>query len=259
MNDLQKTQLEMLRQLDAVCRKLKIPYFLVCGSALGAVKYGGFIPWDDDLDVALYRDDYQKLLEAAPELLPEGLFLQNFRTDPQFPQIYSKLRRNGTTFEEPAVRHLAMHQGVFLDIFPLDGYPEGRLAQRKLEFTKRLLSSMLLSACDVPRSPRSALLCRLWRILGIHRRTASVAARLDKSLRKYPVKDSTETGRENWIMPPGTGSEPVHRDILRVCWCCCLKIILPIWNKNTAISTKRRSSRNKRAIGPAGWICTGGR
>lgn len=190
MNDLQKTQLEMLRQLDAVCRKLKISYFLVCGSALGAVKYGGFIPWDDDLDVALYRDDYQKLLEAAPELLPEGLFLQNFRTDPQFPQIYSKLRKDSTTFEEPAVRHLAMHQGVFLDIFPLDGYPEGRLAQRKLEFTKRLLGSMLLSACDVPRSPRSALLCRLWRILGIHRRTASVAARLDKSLRKYTVKDS---------------------------------------------------------------------
>ncbi len=190
MNDLQMMQLDMLRELDRICRKLEIPYFLVCGSALGTVKYGGFIPWDDDLDVALYRADYQKLLEKGPELLPEGLFLQNFRTDPQFPQIYSKLRRDNTTFVEPAVRHLAMHQGVFLDIFPLDGYPEGRLARKKLKFTKRLLESMLLSACDIPREPRSVLLCKFWRFLGIHRHTAYVAGLLDGVLRRYPVENA---------------------------------------------------------------------
>ena len=191
MNDLQKTQLEMLRELDKVCRKLNISYFLVCGSALGAVKYGGFIPWDDDLDVAMYRDDYERFLEKGQALLPGGLFLQNFRTDPQFPQIYSKLRKDGTTFAEPAVRQLAMHQGVYLDIFPLDGCPAGRLARKKLEFSKRLLGSMLLSGCEIPRTPRSALLCRVWRLLGIHRHTARVAKRLDKVLRRYPVENST--------------------------------------------------------------------
>ena len=79
MNDLQKVEFELLKVFIETCEKLNLNYFLVCGSALGAVRHGGFIPWDDDMDVGMYREDYNKFMELAPALLPEGLFLQNYR------------------------------------------------------------------------------------------------------------------------------------------------------------------------------------
>lgn len=90
MNELQQAEFALLKAFDQVCAKLGLKYFLVCGSALGAAKYRGFIPWDDDIDVALYREDYEIFCAHAAALLPEHLFVQNDRTDPAFPAIYSK-------------------------------------------------------------------------------------------------------------------------------------------------------------------------
>ena len=98
MNALQKRELELFQAFLQVCHQLKLPYFLVCGSALGAVKYQGFIPWDDDMDIAMLRPDYEVFLAQAPALLPGHIFLQNYKTDPAFPAIYSKLRLSGTLF-----------------------------------------------------------------------------------------------------------------------------------------------------------------
>ena len=77
MTDLQKRSFELLGIFVRICEKWDIPYYLVCGSALGAVKYGGFIPWDDDIDVGLLRKDYERSLLVAPQELPEWCFLQN--------------------------------------------------------------------------------------------------------------------------------------------------------------------------------------
>lgn len=187
MTELQQTEFQILFELDKVCKKLEIPYFLVCGSALGAVKYGGFIPWDDDIDVAMYRQDYERFLQEAPARLPANLFLQNFKTDPGFPQIYSKLRNSNTTFIEKTAAKLPIHQGVFIDIFPLDGYPRKRFQQKWLEFRKHLYNSMLLSAFDLPRV---STLQRLWRMLGISTHTATVAGYYDRMIRRYEPKES---------------------------------------------------------------------
>ena len=119
MNALQKRELELFQAFLQVCRQLKLPYFLVCGSALGAVKYQGFIPWDDDMDIAMLRPDYEVFLAQAPALLPGHIFLQNYKTDPAFPAIYSKLRLSGTLFLEASARDLPIHQGIFIDLFPL--------------------------------------------------------------------------------------------------------------------------------------------
>lgn len=187
MTELQKTQLDILAAFDRVCRELELPYFLVCGSALGAVKYRGFIPWDDDVDVAMYREDYERFCREAPALLPENLFLQNYHTQPQFPQIYSKLRNSDTTFVEKTAAKLPIHQGVFIDVFPLDGYPESLREQKRLLILKRLYGSMLLSTFDLPAP---GTLHRLWRLLGIPRRSHLVAAAYEKVIRRYPVAGS---------------------------------------------------------------------
>lgn len=190
MNELQQTEFEILKHFDRICTQLELPYFLVCGSALGAVKYGGFIPWDDDIDVAMYREDYAVFLEKAPGLLPGHLFLQNYRSEPAFPQIYSKLRNSNTTYIENSAAALPINHGVFIDIFPLDGYPNSPIQQKCLEFRKRVYCSMLLSAYEIPRKGFSELLYRLFRLLQIHRHTDKIVQRFEQLISAYPVAES---------------------------------------------------------------------
>lgn len=121
MNELQKIEIGLLQQFLSVCEQLNLTYYLVCGSALGAVKYGGFIPWDDDIDVALPRKDYDVFCKEAPKMLPEWCFLQNYHSEPQFYLLGSKLRDSRTTYIEIMTEHLNINHGVFIDIFPLDG------------------------------------------------------------------------------------------------------------------------------------------
>lgn len=87
MTPIQKKVFQMLQIFTQICDRLQLKYFLVCGSALGAVKYGGFVPWDDDVDVALFRNDYERFCKEAPALLPKQFFLQNFQSDPAFPAM----------------------------------------------------------------------------------------------------------------------------------------------------------------------------
>lgn len=137
MNALQEKELELLRLFIEVCEELGLTYYLVCGSALGAVKYGGFIPWDDDVDVALPRKDYEVFLGKASEMLPEWVFLQNHRTDRFYPGLGSKLRNSNTTFIEKSAMKIPMHHGIFIDVFPLDGYPSDPEEAKALERVKR--------------------------------------------------------------------------------------------------------------------------
>lgn len=139
MNELQKVEFDLLCEAVRIFSDLKLTYYLVCGSALGAIKYGGFIPWDDDMDIALPRDDYEIFIKEAGCRLPDGLFLQNHHTEASFPQIFSKLRNSRTTYIEKSISALPINHGVYIDIFPLDEYPADRGAQRRLEFEKQRL------------------------------------------------------------------------------------------------------------------------
>lgn len=190
MTDLQRTEFEILKVFVAICEKLDLRYFLVCGSALGAVKYGGFIPWDDDVDVGLFREDYERFLKEAPALLPPHLFLQHYTTDPSFPHVFAKIRNSNTTYIEKTMAHLPMNHGIYIDVFPLDGYPTDEREIRRLQAIKR--SSMRKILC-VYRSKKS-LKGQLWtlamRALGVHRRTGKILRRMDAALSAYPTADS---------------------------------------------------------------------
>lgn len=188
MTELQQIERELLREFVDICQRLGLRYYLVCGSALGAVKYGGFIPWDDDVDAAMPREDYEVFLREAPGLLPGHLFLQNFRTDPAFPQIYSKLRHSGTTCIEENAARLPIHHGIAMDIFPLDGYPTKKAAQWRLEFGKRWYRHLLNTAFRAPEGLRQRAEHRVKRLLGLHRRTAKYAGKLDTLLRQFPAE-----------------------------------------------------------------------
>lgn len=118
---LQAVQLRMLLDFDRVCATLGLRYQLAAGTLLGAVRHQGFIPWDDDVDVAMPRADYQRLLAQGPALFHPDHFLQHWRSDPGFRARYAKLRRQNSEFREVATADLDCHQGIFIDIFPFDG------------------------------------------------------------------------------------------------------------------------------------------
>ena len=189
MNDLQKTEMELFLVFKETCEKLNLPYFLVCGSCLGAARHGGFIPWDDDMDVGMYREDYNKFIELAPSLLPKGVFLQNYKTDPEFPQIFAKLRNSNTTYIEENSKHLNINHGIYIDIFPLDGYPEDIIEQKKLASKKRWYSLKLFCGFS-QTSPRRRLIAAMFRMFGCHKRTQKSAEQYEKVLSQYPAKEA---------------------------------------------------------------------
>lgn len=120
VKELQKVLLELLLVIDHVCTENNLRYYLFYGTLLGAVREGGFIPWDDDADIVMPRDDYEKLLHLSKETWPKGYFLQSPYSDKNGRFAFAKLRKDGTTCIDPHHRHIRMHQGIFLDIFPMD-------------------------------------------------------------------------------------------------------------------------------------------
>ena len=122
---LRKAQLRMLdilRVVDAICRKNNIPYFLESGTLLGAVRHGGFIPWDDDLDISVMRTDYPRLRKALQEQLPENIGFQDWTTDCNYPMLIGKIRDKKSYFEEEYSKHLT-YKGIYIDVFPLEKVP----------------------------------------------------------------------------------------------------------------------------------------
>lgn len=151
---IQRTELASLDVLSAVCKKLKIDFFLYGGSLLGAVKYGGFVPWDDDLDVAMMREDYEKLLQEGPALLPEGYVLQEPRINKRTPYPYIKLRRTDTVMVEYMYRNIKINHGVYFDIYPIDNVPDDdeelEKAHKKLMKLIRILQRRQTTSLFVP-------------------------------------------------------------------------------------------------------------
>lgn len=149
LRELQKKELEILLEIDHLCKKHHLTYYLIGGSALGSLRHEGFIPWDDDIDLAMPRRDYQRFLEIGSKEFPDTYFVQTYKTQPDFPYPFAKVNLNNTTFLESRLQKLNIHHGVFVDVFPLDGVPK-RQVWRWAEFS---LISRLRWAVIIRRLP----------------------------------------------------------------------------------------------------------
>lgn len=124
---------ELLIEFDRVCRLHNIPYVLYAGTAIGAVRHNGFVPWDDDADVLMLRTDYEHFLEVAEHTLDNKYFLQREYSE-HWPVGSSKLRKNNTTcLEKYHPDDNLRHQGIYIDIFPCDNASDSSFI-RKLQF-----------------------------------------------------------------------------------------------------------------------------
>ena len=121
---------EILAEVVCICTKHDIPYFVIGGTAIGALYDKAILPWDDDIDIGMKRDDYERFLRVAPEELGDAYFLSWMGTDPHTPYHFAKVKKNNTLFVEDNFKTVPMHQGIFVDIFPFDRIPDNRCLRR---------------------------------------------------------------------------------------------------------------------------------
>ncbi|MCH5308287.1 MAG: LicD family protein [Prevotella sp.] len=120
----QMRMLEILLEVDRICKKHKIPYWLGSGTLLGAMRHRGFIPWDDDLDIEMLWEDYQRLLKVLPVELPPNMALQCTQTDRNYFYFYAKVRDRRSHLEEVnRYDRFWKEQGVYIDVFPVHRHP----------------------------------------------------------------------------------------------------------------------------------------
>ena len=137
--------LDIFRDIIRVCDELDINYFIMGGTALGAVRHGGFIPWDDDLDIGMLRTDYERFLKEAPQCLRGDLFLQTFESEPRSPFYFAKVRKSGTEFTEYYCRKLPIHSGIYVDIFPYDSVPDEVHARKGYYWKSKCLLNLYIA------------------------------------------------------------------------------------------------------------------
>lgn len=118
--------LDLLAEFDRVCKKHSLKYYATGGTLLGSVRHEGFIPWDDDIDLMMFREDYNKLMKIGPDEFRHPYFLQNKFTDPTASDFLAKFRNSDTTslYEAEKKCLLPYNKGIFIDIFPYDNVPD---------------------------------------------------------------------------------------------------------------------------------------
>lgn len=120
LQKLKDTLLEIMTDFDSFCKEHQLNYYLIGGTLLGAVRHKGFIPWDDDLDVVMPREDYERFISLFSKASQSKYVIQSIETDENYWLPFAKLRKNNTLYDDLPTRYVKSHRGIFIDIFPLD-------------------------------------------------------------------------------------------------------------------------------------------
>ena len=196
---IQLIEFEMLNEVDRICKKHGIRYYLCGGTLLGAVRHSGFIPWDDDLDIFFPRKDYIKFAEIAPKELPDTMFYQDWHNEFDYPYNFAKIRMNGTKFCQNEIQHLNMHHGIFIDIFPLDSVPVNEKERTKyLTKVTRLKTLMAVRYMSFKKngSLRSIPECIAIFFARVFFSKKQIHNKLDNLIMKYDYQDTGLYGQE---------------------------------------------------------------
>jgi lipopolysaccharide cholinephosphotransferase len=140
MQKLHAIQLDMFQELKRVMDELDVRYYFVHGSLLSAVTTHRFIEEDDDIDIAIFRKDYERLLEKGNEIVSPDYLIQGSKND-DFPISFAKFRKNGTEFRQPILTKHDCHKGIYIDIFPIDYVPNEESFSRKYKTVSMVCSS----------------------------------------------------------------------------------------------------------------------
>lgn len=131
LEGIHRVEQDILDTLDSFCKIYNIQYSLYAGTALGAIRHSGFIPWDDDVDVVMVRSEYVKFCEAWKSKPVEGYYFENYENDSNCPNCHGKLRKLGTLLVSQSEDESIGHHEIWIDIFPLDKYSNDKRYQKK--------------------------------------------------------------------------------------------------------------------------------
>lgn len=184
IRSLQLRILGNLQAVDAACKAHGLRYYIWAGTMIGAIRHHGFIPWDDDLDIAMPRPDYDLLIAHSKEWLPAPYEMVAAENDAVYPLPFAKVQDAGTTLIERL--HLKYLGGVYIDVFPIDGAPEGWLRQKwhfgRYEYYKRVLYLLFRDPYKHGHGPSSwiPLLCRkLYKMATVQRKIREILTTYD--------------------------------------------------------------------------------
>lgn len=192
---LHNCQMIIAKEIKRICDENNIKYFIIAGTLLGAVRHGGFIPWDDDMDIGMLREDYDKFIEIAKVQLGENFFLQTTETDENYGLPFAKVLLNGTVLVEATAGSNAK-KGIFVDVFPFDISPEAQADaeahNKKTYLYKRLLLAKLnYNVCDQKDYIKKLVYFAL-KIMSVFFSHDKLCRRLEDEITKYNTESSSK-------------------------------------------------------------------
>lgn len=202
MDLLHQVDLNIVKEVVAICEKHGFTYYMLGGTMLGAIRHKGFIPWDDDIDLGMPREDYDKFLEIAPMEMASNLKLVNFRTDPNYQYYITRILDTETKVVEERIGNESKYTNASIDIFPIDGTPNNSFL-RKIYFFRVLFHRAMMSLCykdsiDRKRSRGTAEKILLWVLerVPVEKFTTPYKekCKIDKLLKGQKVKGSKYIG-----------------------------------------------------------------
>ena len=141
LDRVKNNELLILKEFDDFCRKNELKYSLIYGTLIGAIRHNGFIPWDDDIDIAMPRKDFEFLCENFPK--DNIFFLQNNKTENNYFYTFSKIRLKGTVFKEERLSKMKINHGIFIDVFPFDYVPADNKKAEKFDKMFRFYKTII--------------------------------------------------------------------------------------------------------------------
>ena len=199
LRKLQLTELEILKDVIRICEEENLRYFLMGGTFLGAVRHKGFIPWDDDIDIGMPREDYEKFFEIAQEKLKDSYLYKNFKKGNEKTIYFSRVEDQNMQIEDQSAIKKRT-RNAWIDIFPLDGMPDNpiirKVRQCRLLFARLLLQYSQFSIIvnqDLPNRPFvEKVLIKIGNIFNFekHLKTEKCLYKLDMLLKKNSYDNS---------------------------------------------------------------------
>lgn len=209
LRKIQLYELDILKELDRICKKHNIQYFLYGGTLLGAVRHKGFIPWDDDVDIVMPRKDYDAFAKICETELGNNYFYQTCFTDKDFPLLFAKIRRNDSAVFEQKWLENEMHNGIFIDILPLDDFPDsmriGKALLHMVSFFHRLCTGNIPKSGNIIKKSCFAVFKRL-------------SIKRKYKLREFALHMSNHLGGKTKVCSYGSHYQPTIKRVLCKDW-----------------------------------------
>ena len=195
MKKVRQVQLVLLKKLLEVCEKYNLKIWADGGTLLGTIREHGYIPWDDDIDMGMLREDYDKLTKIAQKEFTHPYFFQDGYTEKNYPAFHAKVRMDGTAGMYMNQQWINVHQGIFIDINPYDAVPDeelDRIEQEKSRDQFLLKRILLINSFDMLHPIRSIF--RLATLMKYRKKLWIIYGKFEDVFRKYRIEDCKNVG-----------------------------------------------------------------